>query len=148
MDDYLKYWRVIRQYVKIKYELNQADLDMILFLYSEVYFSKDKFTEFTRLVGWDSKRFKRLQSQGLIESFRKYDPQTKRRAVYKLSYKATRMVNMIYKYLRGEEIISESYKKNPLFKKNKRYRDAVMRGAVLQLNDSIRQLQQQRHAPE
>jgi hypothetical protein len=63
MDDYLKYWRVIRQYIKIKYELNQADLDMILFLYSEVYFNKDKFMEFTRLVGWDSKRFKRLQSQ-------------------------------------------------------------------------------------
>ena len=104
--------------------------------------------EFTRLVGWDSKRFKRLQSQGFIESFRKYDPHTKRRALYKLSFKAKRMVNKIYKYLSGEELISETYKHNPLFKKNKRYRDAVMRGAVLQLNDSIRQLQQQRHAPE
>lgn len=146
MDDYLKYWKVIRQYVKIKYGINQADLDMILFLYSEAYFNKDKFDEFTRLVGWDSKRFKRLQSNGWIESFRKYDPHTKRRALYKLSFKSKRMVTLIYKYLKGEELISQTHVNNPLFKKNRRYRDAVMRGAVMQLNDSIRQ--QQRHAPE
>lgn len=77
MDDYLKYWKVIRQYVKIKYGLNQADLDMLLFLHSEAYFNKDKFDEFTRVVGWDSKRFKRMLKDGWLESFRKTDPHTK-----------------------------------------------------------------------
>ena len=47
-DDYLKYWRVIRQFVKIKYELTQADLDVLLFLYSEKYFDKNKFEEYRR----------------------------------------------------------------------------------------------------
>ena len=42
-DDYLKYWKVIRQYVKVKYELTQSDLDMLLFLYSEKYFDRAKF---------------------------------------------------------------------------------------------------------
>ena len=101
MDDYLKYWKVIRQYVKIKYGLNQADLDMILFLYSEAYFNKDKFDEFTRLVGWDSKRFKRMLRDGWLESFRKTDPKTHRRALYKLSFKAKHLVTLIYKYLSG-----------------------------------------------
>lgn len=146
MDDYLKYWKVIRQYTKIKYGLSQSDLDMLLFLYSESYFNKDKFDEFTRLVGWDSQRFKRLQKEGWIESFRKYDPHAKRRALYKLSFKAKRMVTLIYKYLKGEELISETHVHNPLFKKNKRYRDAVMKSAVIKLNETIRQ--QQRHAPE
>jgi hypothetical protein len=142
MDDFLKYWKVIRQYVKIKYGLNQADLDMLLFLYSEAYFNKDKFDEFTRVVGWDSKRFKRLLSDGWLESFRKTDPHTKRRALYKLSFKAKHLVTLIYKYLNGEQLISESYVNNPLLlKSSKRYRDAVMRGAVAQLNDSIRQQQ-------
>ena len=50
--DYLKYWRVIRQYVKVRYGLNQADLDMLLFLYSEKYFGKDKFQEFNELLSW------------------------------------------------------------------------------------------------
>ncbi len=131
MDDYLKYWKVIRQYVKIKYGLNQADLDMILFLYSEAYFNKDKFDDFTRLVGWDSKRFKRMLKEGWLESFRKTDPHTKRRALYKLSFKAKHLVTLIYKYLNGEQLIAESYVNNPLMiKNNKRYRDAVMKGAL------------------
>ena len=41
--DYLKYWRVVRYFIKAKYGLSQADLDILLFLYSEKYFSKDKF---------------------------------------------------------------------------------------------------------
>ena len=48
-DDYLKYWRVIRQYIKVKHGLCQADLDMILFLYSEKYFDRDKFEDFNQL---------------------------------------------------------------------------------------------------
>jgi hypothetical protein len=115
---------------------------MILFLYSEAYFNKDKFDEFTRLVGWDAKRFKRMLKEGWLESFRKHDPKTNRRALYKLSFKAKHLVTLIYKYLNGEQLIAESYVNNPLLlKKSKRYRDAVMRGAVLKLNDSIRQQQ-------
>ena len=38
--DYLKYWRVIRYYVKAKYSISTGELDMLLFLYSEDYFSK------------------------------------------------------------------------------------------------------------
>ncbi len=41
--DYLKYWRVIRYFIKAKYNLTQADLDILFFLYSESYFSKDRF---------------------------------------------------------------------------------------------------------
>ena len=45
MKDYLKYWRVVRYFIKAKYNLSQADLDIILFLYSEKYFSKDDFVK-------------------------------------------------------------------------------------------------------
>ena len=58
--NYLKYWRVIRYFIKHKYGLTQADLDMLLFLYSEDYFSKDKFEEFDELLSWDVNRFDRL----------------------------------------------------------------------------------------
>jgi len=69
--DYLKYWRVIRYFIKAKYGLSQADLDMLLFLYSEDYFSKDKFSEFDELLSWDVNRFDRLLRDGWIEVFRK-----------------------------------------------------------------------------
>ena len=103
-DDYLKYWRVIRQFVKIKYGLTQSDLDIIFFLYSEKYFDKDKFTEFDNLLGWDKQRFEKLRQAGWIESFRHGMTPGGRRAIYKLSSKATSMVRSIYKKLNGEEI--------------------------------------------
>ena len=64
--DYLKYWRVIRQFVKIKYGLTQSDLDMLLFLYSEKYFDRGKFEEFDNLLGWDKQRFENLRQADWI----------------------------------------------------------------------------------
>ncbi len=110
-DDYLKYWRVIRQYVKAKYKISQAQLDMLLFLKSEDYFSKDKFDEFDKLLSWDEHRFKMLRRDGWIEVFRKR--MGKRKALYTLSYKSKRLLNSVYKKLSGEEIpttpISQPY---------------------------------------
>jgi hypothetical protein len=146
MEDYLKYWRVIRQYIKTKHGLTQSDLDMILFMRTENYFSKAQFDDFVRVVSWDEKRFKRLLADGWIESFRKYDPKTNTRAIYKLSFKAKRMVTSIYNKLNGEEIPTNRIN-NPMFKKNVRFRAAVYQASIIELNDYIKQ-QRQRHAPE
>lgn len=35
--DYLKYWKVIRYFIKAKYKISTGELDMLLFLYSEKY---------------------------------------------------------------------------------------------------------------
>ena len=60
VNDCLKYWRVIRYFIKQKYGLTTADLDMLLFLYSEDIFSKEKFEEFDNLLSWDEDRFDKL----------------------------------------------------------------------------------------
>ena len=130
-DDYLKYWRVIRQYVKIKYNLTQADLDMLLFLYTEDYFSKLKFKEFSELVAWDAGRFNRLLEEGWIENFRKHRPRS--RGLYNLSYKGKRMITSIYKKLSGEEIPMTA-ENNPMFKKNVSYSDKVYRNMIKTMN--------------
>jgi hypothetical protein len=137
--DYLKYWRVIRQFIKSKYGLTQADLDMLLFLYSEDYFSKDKFQEFNELLSWDVTRFDRLRRDKWIEVFRRN--MGKRKALYTLSYKTKRMIDSLYKKLNGEEIPT-SPSKNPMFKRNVKYSDKVYRNFIKEMNASIRQ---QRH---
>ena len=48
--DYLKYWKVIRYFAQAKYGIKSADLDMLLFLYSEKYFSKTQFKEFNEVT--------------------------------------------------------------------------------------------------
>ncbi len=139
MVDYLKYWRVIRYYVKKKYDITQAELEMLLFLRSEKYFSKDNFDEFDELLSWDKNRFEKLRKEGWIDSFRKKEG--KRRAIYQLSYKAQRMITSLYKKLEGEEI-PESKSSNPLFLEGANYTDKVYRNYIKKLNKTIRQ---QRH---
>lgn len=142
-DDYLKYWRVIRQFAKIKYELGQSDLDMLFFLYSEKYFDKDKFAEFDTLLGWDRNRFESLRNRGWIEVFRQR--MGHRKAIYKLSTKANRMIRSLYNKLSGEEIpTSNSF--NKMFLKNVSYTDKVYRNMIIEMNKTIKQ---QRHqSPE
>ncbi len=147
--DYLKYWRVIAQYTKVRYNIGQADLDMMLFLYSEQYFTIRKFKEFAQLVSWDRGRFGRLVKEGWIENFR---PGNKgQRALYCLSLKAKRMIQSLYKKLNGEEI-PETACNNPMFKKNVRYNDKVYRNMIKTMNASIREFkatgQELHHVPE
>lgn len=139
--DYLKYWRVIRYFYKVKYGLSQSDLEILLFLYSEKYFSRDKFKQFDSLLPWDTKRFNRLLNDGWVEVFRRR--MGHRRALYELSYKGIRLVDSIYKKLNGEEIAS-SVTNNPMFYKNVRYTDKVYRNMIVEMNKFIRQ---QRHLP-
>ena len=137
--DYLKYWRVVRYFIKAKYGLTQADLDILLFLYSEKYFSKDKFDEFDELISWDEDRFDKLLRDGWPNVFRK--KVGNRRTVYELSYKARRVIGLVYKKLNGEEL-PEHPSVNPLFKNTASYMDKVYRNYIIEMNKFIRQ---QRH---
>jgi|TARA_B100000780_G_scaffold262137_1_gene215057 hypothetical protein len=139
MHNYLKYWRVVRYFIKAKYGLSQADLDVLLFLSSEKYFSKNDFDEFDELLSWDKNRFEDLRTKGWIEVFRKRTGTNK--AIYQLSYKSMRVIDSIYKKLEGEEI-PESPSTNPMFLKNVSYTDKVYRNYIKEMNKFIKQ---QRH---
>ena len=140
--DYLKYWRVIRYFIKAKYGLNQADLDMLLFLHSEDIFSKDKFKKFDNMLGWDVSRFERLRKDGWIEIFR--NRMGKRKALYQLSYKTQRVITSIYKKLNGEEISTSG--NNPMFARNVSYSDKIYRNMIIEMNKFIKQ--RRHHSPE
>jgi hypothetical protein len=140
--DYLKYWRVICQYTKVKYNIGQADLDMLLFLYSEQYFGRSKFMEFNQLLSWDEARFNRLRDEGWVENLRPNGRGVT--ALYCLSYKAKRMIASIYKKLEGEEI-PETGENNPMFRKRVRYTDKVYRNMIKKMNKEIRLKRQGQH---
>jgi hypothetical protein len=152
--DYLKYWKVIREYFKVRHNLGQADLDMLLYLYSEKYFNITTFREYEKIFVWDKKRFYRLISEGWIELFasrQKGRPAMRSKALYCLSFKAKRMINSIYKKLEGEEI-PETMCNNPMFKKNVRFSDKVYRNMIITMNEELKENrltgQELRHVPE
>lgn len=140
-NDYLKYWRVIRKYYQMKYELSPAEIDTLLFLYSEEYFSKAKFDEFDRLLSWSRDRFGTLRKKGFIEVFRR-GGQT-RRAIYQLSMKATRMVTDIYNKLDGQRIAKST---SPFNKADLSFIEKGHKKMIDKMNESI--LQQQRQPLE
>lgn len=137
--DYLKYWRVVRYFIKAKYGLSQADLDILLFLRSEKYFSRAKFDEFDELLSWNKCRFSNLVKDGWIDVFRRH--YAGRRAMYKLSFKAERVLQSIYDKLNGEEI-PMSQSTNPMFAKKVKYSDKVYKNMIKDMNKTIKQ---QRH---
>ena len=143
VNDCLKYWRVIRYFIKQKYGLTTADLDMLLFLYSEDIFSKEKFEEFDNLLSWDEERFNRLYKEGWIEVFR--NRKKTRKSLYCISFKTDRVISGIYKKLSGQEIPT-SLSGNPMFAKNVKYSDKIYRNMILEMNAAIRQ--QRRLSPE
>tara|TARA_R110000803_G_C11861051_1_gene307169 strand:- start:228 stop:668 length:441 start_codon:yes stop_codon:yes gene_type:complete len=134
--NYLKYWRIIRYWIKAKYNLSTPDIEMILFLYSEDYFNKTKFKEFEELMSWDIQRFDRLLKDKWIHVWRKgYGKNT---TLYELSYKGKRVANTIYRKLNGEEI-AESPSINPLFRTDASYMDKIYRNSIKELNEFIQQ---------
>jgi hypothetical protein len=125
--------------MKAKHELSQADLDILLFLYSEGYFGKEKFDYFSELVSWDKDRFDSLLRRAWLERFRRKGSDGK--ALYCLSDKAKRVIRDIYRKLEGEEIpTSLSY--NSMFLKNVSYNDKVYRNMILQMNAYYREQKQ------
>ena len=143
VNDCLKYWRVIRYFIKSKYGLTTGDLDMLLFLYSEDIFSKEKFDEFDSLLSWNEARFDRLHRDGWIEVFRKR--RKKHKTLYGVTFKTQRVISSVYKKLSGEEIPT-SLNNNPIFAKNVKYSDKAYRKMILEMNHLRRQ--QQRLSPE
>jgi len=138
-DDYLKYWRVIRYYTQRKYNLKTAELDMLLFLRSERYFTKQKFKEFNTLLSWDDKRFYKLMKEGWIERFSW--KKKRHTTIYKVTNKSQSMMTIMYRQLNGDElpVVADV---NPLFRKNVKYTDKVYRNMIKNMNKIIRQ---QRH---
>jgi hypothetical protein len=138
-DDYLKYWRSIYHYTKVKHNLKSGDIDMMLFLYSEPYFTVKKFDEFNRVLQLNRNRLNKMVDAGWIDMFRK--GKARYAARYQLSRKATSVVATMYRQLNGG-MTQES--NSPLFAKKKQsYMDKRHVEQLAIRNETIRLRQRQ-----
>ena len=138
--DYLKYWRVVRYYVKAKYKLSISNLEMLLFLYSEKYFGKPDFDEYAQIMSWDPKRFQSLVTQGWIVKFREARAAYKQKAVYQLSPHARAVISSIYEQLEGSKDLSIDIRRNPVGAPDVRYIDKVYRNQMKKVNEEYKKL--------
>lgn len=135
--DYLKYWRTIYHYTKVKYNLTSSDLDMIIFLYSEPYFTMKTFLAFDRSLKLNRIRLKKLVENGWVDIFKK--TKGPRAARYQISRKGSVLVSALYKQLEGGFIQEQN---SPLYRKKTQRRVDKRHVEQIQIrNESIRQQQ-------
>jgi len=142
--DFLKYWRVVRYYVKAKYNLTTPDLEMILFLYSEKYFSRADFHEYGQIMRWDKDRFDRLRTNGWIDIFRKPNRKAGVGAIYMLSSKGREVIKNTYLFLLGDLQLSSKAPNTRLANKNASYADKTYLNMIKKMNKEYKKMREER----
>ena len=133
--NFLKYYRVVRYYIKKKYDITLMELDMILNLYDMPFFRKEDFNYYGNTMSWDKKRFYDMIKKGLIKEWRPGKEQYAKAKMFELSHKAKSICSLTYKKLLQEETISENAVSNPIFKKES-YMDKVYKNVIEKMNKS------------
>lgn len=136
-NDYLKYWKTVKQWAKAKYNLTTSQIELMLFLYSEGLFTKDQFEEFKEIMSWDRAMFFNMLKEEWIVKFR--ERKGNQATLYELGWKGKRVCAAIYRVLNKEEIISEDRRRNPMFKKNINYGNKIYRKMILKMNKEIKE---------
>lgn len=131
--NFLKYWRIVRYYIKRKYEISLMELDMLLYLYDQPIFKKEDFNYYGNTMSWDKKRFYEMISKGLIKEWRPGKEKYARAKIYELTHKGKLICSLTYKKLLKEEVISEDPRSNPLFKDNN-YMDKIYKKVIQKMN--------------
>lgn len=126
----LKHYRIIRKWACKTNGLNDADLELLIYLDSLDTFSKQNFKEGTYYYSWDNRRWNRLLKDGWIIVWRKRNRTTQKYHLYKASLKCKLLISRIYKIMTGEDEIPISPTSNKIMKGNC-YSDKVLKKAIL-----------------
>ena len=129
----LKYYRLVRKWACKTYSLNDADLELLIYLDCKSRFTRNDFIEGVYTYSWDKNRWERLRRDGWIDVWRERNRTTQKYAIYKTSFKCSQLITRIYRILLAEEDIPTSERSK--FYKNKSYTDKVYNKSI---NDMIK----------
>ena len=99
----LKHYRIIRKWACKTNNLNDADLELLIYLESIDLFTKDDFKKGTYSYSWDNRRWNRLLKQGWITVWRERNRTTQKYNIYKVSIKCKQLTSRMYRIMLGEE---------------------------------------------
>lgn len=99
----LKHYRIIRKWASKSNDLNEADLEILIYLESLNHFTKNDFKNGTYSYSWDNRRWNRLLSNGWIKVWRERNRTTQKYHIYKVSTKCSQLISRIYRIMLGEE---------------------------------------------
>tara|TARA_R100000951_G_scaffold5399_2_gene5913 strand:+ start:1197 stop:1628 length:432 start_codon:yes stop_codon:yes gene_type:complete len=99
----LKHYRIIRKWACKTCNLNDADLELLIYLDAIDFFTKDDFKKGTYSYSWDNRRWNRLLKEEWIKVWRKRNHTTQKYHIYKVSTKCKQLISRMYRIMLGEE---------------------------------------------
>jgi len=129
----LKHYRIIRKWACKNYDLNDADLELLIYFDCMDLFTREDFKIGTYSYSWDNRRWNRLLKEGWILVWRKHNRTTQKYNIYKVSFKCKQLISRMYRIMLGTEDIPTSLSINKIMK-GKTYIDKVMITSINNVN--------------
>jgi|TARA_R100000781_G_scaffold73573_1_gene45929 hypothetical protein len=129
----LKHYRIIRRWACKNNGLNNADLELLIYLDCINLFTIKDFKEGSYSYSWDKKRWSRLIKNEWVVVWRNRNRTTQKYNIYKVSFKGKQLINKIYKIMLGYEDIPTSERRNIIMRKNT-YSNKVLRTSIDNVN--------------
>ena len=125
----LKHYRIIRKWACKTFDLKDADLELLIYLDTIDFFTKDDFKKGTYSYSWDNRRWNRLLKEGWIYVWRERNRTTQKYNIYKVSGKCKQLIARMYRIMLGEENMPTKK-----FENNDRYIYKVTKKAIDYVN--------------
>ena len=129
----LKHYRIIRKWACKNYDLNDADLELLIYFDCMDLFTREDFKIGTYSYSWDNRRWNRLLKEGWIIVWRQHNRTTQKYNIYKVSFKCKQLISRMYRIMLGKEDIPTSLHRNKIMK-GKTYMDKVMITSINNVN--------------
>ena len=129
----LKHYRIIRKWACKNNDLNNADLELLIYLDCIDLFTIKDFKLGAYSYSWDNRRWNRLIKNEWVVVWRHRNRTTQKYNIYKVSFKGKQLINKIYKIMLGEEDIPTSERRNIIMRKDS-YINKVLRTSINNVN--------------
>ena len=129
----LKHYRIIRKWACKNYNLNDADLELLIYFDCMDLFTREDFKIGTYSYSWDNRRWNRLLKEGWIIVWRVHNRTTQKYNIYKVSFKCKQLISRMYRIMLGKEDIPTSLHRNKIMR-GKTYMDKVMITSIDNVN--------------
>ena len=129
----LKHYRIIRKWACKNNDLNDADLELLIYFDCMEFFSKHDFKIGTYSYSWDNRRWNRLLKEEWIVVWRHRNRTTQKYNIYKVSFKCKQLISRMYRIMLGEDDIPQSERRNKIIN-GKSYTDKVLTQAIYNVN--------------
>ena len=129
----IKHYRIIRKWACKNNDLNDADLELLIYLDCIGFFNKKDFKNGVYSYSWDNRRWNRLLKEGWVIVWRKRNRTTQLHHLYEVSFKCKQLIQRVYRIMLGQDDLPISSRRNKLIN-GKSYTAKVLTKAIYHVN--------------